>query len=410
MSEFERSDQSGAWADARELQFPEDFSSEEAAFAKDLRDFFAIDGEVLPPLYVQTLLQDEQFPILDAGFEQRITNQVFGSLRLDPPPPQHVADAPHPTSVQRLSAQTHPYRSRRPTVPERLWTLLHGSFVDVNRSLAMGAGVFLLFMVLAVVLATPSFAQGVRIILGNTGVVQVKAPTTAPTSGRRNDQKNSGIPDPEPQFDPQMPLFWLGPVAGNYAYEGTQLQHPTIWSDGAIVNVHYGFQGSGAGSGTLDIREFQVSPSYSAVLQVVEPGYATSVSLSDGEQAVYVNGMWQQSFLDHTLVSTWQTGTNCMLIMERQGVVIWMAGDPRDGLNAQSMVSIASQLVTVSRTSLMRNYRGVWLASASLVVSVNDPLGSEWYLLVSASISPATGAGQFVFSGTSTGSGPYPGS
>ena len=34
MSEFERIDQSSAWADAGELQFPEDFSKEEVAFAR----------------------------------------------------------------------------------------------------------------------------------------------------------------------------------------------------------------------------------------------------------------------------------------------------------------------------------------------------------------------------------------
>ena len=165
------------------------------------------------------------------------------------------------------------------------------------------------------------------------------------------------------------------------------------------------------GSGLLDIREFQVAATYSAVLQVVEDGFATSVTLADGEQAVYVDGMWVQRMLDHTPTFIWQTGTHCLLIMERQGVVIWMVGDPRDGLTMQSMSAIANQLVPVNRATLMRNYRGVWLASASLVVSVNNALGSECYLLVPQGISPASGAGEFVFSGSGTGIGigPSPG-
>jgi hypothetical protein len=134
------------------------------------------------------------------------------------------------------------------------------------------------------------------------------------------------------------------------------------------------------------------------------------VTLSDGEQAVYVNGMWNQRLLDHTPTSVWQTGTRCLLIMERQGVVIWMTGDPRDGMNAETMTNIASQLMVASRADLMHIHLGIWLAGTSLVVSVNDPLGSEWYLLVPAGISPASGVGQFVFSGSGTGFGPVSGS
>ncbi len=235
-------------------------------------------------------------------------------------------------------------------------------------------------------------------------------PSASPSKHHRNQEGSSASdPDATVGFDPSMPLFWPGRVADGYAYQGVQLQQRTSWSKGAIVDLQYGLLETGAGSGALDIREFQVGSTNSAVLQVVQAGYATSVTLGDGSPAVYVSGMWEQRVLDRTVVSTWQTGTRCMLILERQGVVIWMAGDPRDGLNAETMASIASQMVGVTPPTLRLNYHGVLMAAASLVVSVNDPLRTEWYLVVPAGISPASGAGQFVFSGTSTGDGSDPG-
>ncbi len=96
MSKFERSDAYSAWADARELQFSDDFSPEDAAFAKQLHEFFAIDDEELPPLYAQTLLEEERFPILDVDFEQRIIDHVFGMLELKADPAERFQHLRYP--------------------------------------------------------------------------------------------------------------------------------------------------------------------------------------------------------------------------------------------------------------------------------------------------------------------------
>ncbi len=405
MSKFERSDASGAWADARELQFPEDFLPEEAAFARQMRDLFALDDEEAPPLFVQTLLEQERFRIPSESFEQRVVSEVFGSLRLEPDAP----DPLHRHNARRSETGTRTPGSRGPSLGDRVRSLLLTTFQYANRPLAMGSALFMLLMVLAVTIASPSLAQGLRDILGNTGVVQVTSPPTA-SSPPASYHKAAGAAQHQVDFDPSMPLFWPGSLAGHYTYEGTQLLQPTQWSEGAIVDLQYGLIGTSAGSGTLDIREFEVGSAYSAVLQVVEAGYATSVTLSNGDPAVYVSGMWQQRLFDHTITATWQTGTHCLLIMERQGVVIWMEGDPRDGLNAQTMTNIANQLVSVNQATLMGHHRDIWLIGASLAVSLNNPTGSEYYLLVPQGISPESGVGQFVFSGltsgTSIGTGP----
>jgi hypothetical protein len=406
MSEFERDKGNSAWADARELQFPEDFSEEEAAFARQMHELFAVDCEELPPLYAQTLLEGERFRIPNVSFEARVASQVFGSLHLSPDTPELLIN--RTAASRQATSRVRRLATRRSSPVLRLQKLVFSVHEYFRRPLAVAAGVFLLFMVLTVVFASPSFAKGLRILLGDTGVAQLKnAPTTSTqTSKRQQTSSNTGSVDVD--FDPSMPLFWLGPVAGNYIYDGTQLQPPTGWSKGAIVDMQYGMLSNGQGSGILDIREFQVSSAYSAVLQVVEDGSATGVTLADGDPAVFVDGMWEQRVLDHTLTSIWQTGTRCLLIMERQGVVIWMTGDPRNGMNAQTMMSIASQLVPVTKVTLTHNYQPIGLAGASLVDSINYPSGSEWYLVVPAGISPASGVGQFVFSGWSTGFGSGP--
>jgi hypothetical protein len=401
MSEFERIDQSSAWADAGELQFPEDFSPDEVAFAGKMRELFAIESEELPPLFTQTLLDNMQYEIPGRGFEYRVTSAVFHRLQL--------SRSPAAPSDNLQSGVVLDFSPPRESLTRRLRSALLTTRSYFRRPIAAGISLIMVMLSLTIVVASPVLAQGLKTIFGNTGVEQVTSVPT--TSAKVTDPKKREFSlAVAPTIDPSMPLFWPGPVTDNYAYEGTHLQEATKWSDGAIVDMQYSLPNTSLGSGMLDIREFQVSDAYSAVLQVVEDGFATSVTLADGEPAVYVNGMWVPRFLDHTETFVWQTGTHCLLIMERQDVVIWMVGDPRDGITAASMTAIASQMVPVNRATLMRNYRGVWLASASLVISVNNALGSECYLLVPQGISPASGTGEFVFSGSGTGVGPSSGS
>ncbi len=89
-------------------------------------------------------------------------------------------------------------------------------------------------------------------------------------------------------------ILWLGPQVGDFKYQGTYLLKPEKWSQGSIVDVRYALPGKTSGDGVLDIREFQVSDNYSAVLQVVQEGAASQAQLNNGAPAVFVNGMWKQ--------------------------------------------------------------------------------------------------------------------
>ncbi len=389
------------------------------AFAREMHELFAIDSEELPPLFVQTLLSDQQHPVPASAFEQRITNRVFARLG--------------------LSRILLPQVSHRPTLTQlvrRVRALGQETWHYLNRPLAAATGVALFFMALMVVFASPSFAQGLRIIFGNTGVVEVNS---VPQSAKQSTYQHTSSQQDTDSLDPTMPLFWLGPTAGNYAYQGMSLQEPYSWTKGVIVDLQYslnpGLNTTGAtnkttatgatnqnasqpnqatqgnqtnqanqanqGTGTLDIREFQLASGYSAVYQVVADGSATPVQVG-GEPAVYVNGMWEQLFHDRTTTYTWQSDTHCLLILERDGVVIWITGDPRDGLDVQTMAALAGQLVSTTQAQLIRNYRGMIIMHQSqLPVATDAGVNSEVYDVVQQGMSP--GAGQFVIASSASG-------
>jgi hypothetical protein len=94
-----------------------------------------------------------------------------------------------------------------------------------------------------------------------------------------------------------MPIFGLGSMAGDYSYVGMQLLAPTDWSNGPIADMQYTLAQPSAGIGVLDIREFQMSSQYAAVLQIVQDGSATPVQVG-ATPAVCVNGSWMP-FADH---------------------------------------------------------------------------------------------------------------
>jgi hypothetical protein len=91
MSGFERSD-SPELPEVHEAQeddgraWPEDFSPEERQFAAELRELFPIEDEVLPPLYVQTLLDDELRAPLSKGYTRKLIYRVMRRLDLPPRP------------------------------------------------------------------------------------------------------------------------------------------------------------------------------------------------------------------------------------------------------------------------------------------------------------------------------------
>jgi hypothetical protein len=198
-----------------------------------------------------------------------------------------------------------------------------------------------------------------------------------------------------------MPTFWLGTSLGSYIYQGMRTLTPEQYSHGSIIDLQYVLSERTPqqnGSGVIDIREFQISNSLSAVLQSVQEGSITPTSVN-GLPAVYVDGMWVAAQGQRI---TWQKGTRSMLIFERDGVIFWIVGDQRDGVGEAQLTRVASHMVPVSMMSLMQSdLLSVRLIGAQLSSSLRDPIGYNTELLkvIPRDVSPDTAVGVFVSQG-----------
>src|SRR5579859_7884 len=377
MSEYKDPHAGDVWAASDDQTFPDDFSLDEAEFASELRELFGPEREDLPPLYTQTLLDTVHIAAAEPGFEQKTAYRV----------------------LRRLSLGRAPLVAGAPRVPS--WRPARGA----PRTFALGFSLLMVFMVFTMVLASPIFGAGVRILLGQTGVEQVH--------GYPSNVRPSAVPGSAQSRMPRttdMPIYWLDTITKNYRYLGTRLLDSTDWSRGPIVDMQYILTRPGKGSGVLDIREFQVNPKYAAVLQVVEDGSVTPVQVGD-MPAAFVDGVWVPvPARDRDTVSgamnpstatsyTWESGVRSELIFERDGVVFWIVGDQRDGADQAALVSLAQDLVATSYAQLDTRWpERLRLVDEALIQSFQEPIGREVYHLVPAGASLDSGSGVFTLS------------
>ncbi len=332
MSGFERANAGDAWTDAEELPFPDDFNPDEAAFAAELREVFAVERDDPPPLYAQTLLTDARIRSAEAGFEHKVVYHVFRSLRLP----------------------------RTPLTPRRRLFLgayaLRQSLALLSRRTAAGVAAMLLFMMVTFLVATPSFAAGLRILLGQTGVQQVASYPSNVQSSRTHIDPTQLKRDP---FSEGAPLYWLGSTFGNFAFAGVQTEQ-TDFARGALVDVKYLATGMDKRLSRLeplprlDVREFRVTDAYAAVLQVVAFNSATEVTVG-GTEAVYVDGAWNCSDCRSPV---WQSGKRNQLIFERDGVVFWISGYRGDGVDKAMLIAAANRLAPVAVADVAKVHVG----------------------------------------------------
>jgi hypothetical protein len=376
MSGFERANGGGAWTNDETCRFPEDFSTDEAEFACELHTLFAPEQEELPPLYTETLLSNPHAAPAEPGYEHKLTYRVLRQLRL----------------------------ARAPLyVRSTLWrAALHDMLRQVSRPVAASTAAAVLLMTLTAIIATPSFASGLSLLLGHSGVRQVQS---YPNNVRAPTHP-SGVSKLAPlELSPGMSMYWLGPQAGNYVYASTRLLDPTEWSNGAMLDVQYIQPGQTAGSGLLDIREFQVSDKYAAVLQVVQAGSASLVKAGN-DPAVYVDGTWvprgghdMWPADENPPPFIWQSGIRSELIIEHAGVVFWIVGDLRDGAGQAALVQFARQLQPADKHLLQPRHVGGDLlgeADQTFDASFRTPAGKEVYQEVPAGMPVDSGAGAFV--------------
>ena len=320
-----------------ENMFPDDFSLEEAVFARELNDLFALDEEDTPPLFVQTLMagEDPRFDAVETHFETKTAARVFRRLKLK----RHLF---HRQKPQRLFA----FWSSGFSVPRSLVKLSIGSIV---------------FMLATMVMAVPSFASGLNYLWAgaHAGVVQVdtypllsRSPHTSNQSAQNGQTQNTGNSSAEShtmdlvatQRVLHFPMFWPQYIPSRYQQSAIYL-YPgdTSWSDGPVLVMDYAYSLPGIAPRQITICEFKPN---GTVLQVVHNGAAHEIrmGLDEASSGVYVTGQWTQQSLSAS--PSWSYTDRSELIFEDQdtGVVFWIVGDKRDGIDENELSNIANSL------------------------------------------------------------------
>lgn len=424
MSQHERSNgpESNDALDWSGRPWPVDFDPQDKGLAADLHTLFPLDKGVYPPRYAQALLpltqptadrptHAEPSPLDDLTLEdERVTQALLAAALLDDTTLDDSVNNPLYRAPSDRDIQRSIYAVRRrvglparPLLPRQWAPSAWADQVKVEsvtdalrragRPLVTVVTLLVIFMLGSVVFASPSFAQGLRLLLGDTGVQQVaRYPGHIASQRRVSTAKDD---------EGAMPTFWLGSSQGSYVYQGMRTLAQQQYTRGPIIDVQYVLSERNAhqtGSGILDIREFQISDSLSAVLQGVQSGSISYTSVN-GLPAVYVDGMWVSTQGQRTI---WQSGTRSMLIFERQNVIFWIVGDQRDGLGEAQLTAIASKMSAVSMNKLVQNkLLSVRLVGAQLSASLRDPIGynTELLTLIPRNVSPDTAAGEFVSQG-----------
>ena len=285
---------------------PSDFSAEELALARTLNHLFAVEREELPPLFIQTLTGDAQHATAPGGLIQRVTAHTFGRLRL----PHRL---PHEEGEQ---------------------TRLRGFRGSKRLPRAVGLSTVLALLLLSVLAVAPAFANGLRLLLPNTGV---QIASGYPGQAMTDLVLTQYLSLPQVQKSVPFQTYWLGKAKADYHYDAFLLHMGQQWADGPVVEVQYRLSQS-SGTGLLSVREFRPVAG-NTVLLVVAPGAAQFVQVN-GQQAIYINGRWVQ----HHGVLTWEPGTQVELLYQTAGLVFWITADQRDGATSTSLEMMAASL------------------------------------------------------------------
>ena len=357
----------------KERGLPADFSEEDMDFARELGSLFSLQDEEMPPYFVQTLLDAEnpRFQAIEQGFEQKTCARVFRRLKLQ----------------RRLFRSSH--------VPHHF----PGSILPPRRPVMALVAACMLFALVTMMTTGNSFAAGLAILWSgaHSGVLQVDSypkglvthvaqKPVAKHAGRSRLQQVSLI---SIQQQLSFPMYWPASLPDNYSFSSVSVlnSQDQLWADGPIIQLNYNYFIPGVkahGTGRIAIREFRPT---GQVLQVVQSGAAHQIAIgnnSSGQVAIYVDGQWGQ----RTKVSqAWVYGTRSELIYEHNGVIFWIVGDQRDGINGTVLQNIAASMASFNATRAMHidNHVDImvtledmtWLFTGD-VIYLDGPNGTSW--------------------------------
>jgi len=341
---------------------PADFSADELALARDLQALFPLEQEQLPPYYIQTLTQAERALGTPTGLEQRVTYRVFRRLSL----PRRLFGG----------AGTPPLEAPRGV------TLLGRAPRKVALSLVLA------LTLLSLVTVAPSFAQGVRMLLGQTGV-QVAPHYPHPTLAVQDQVQYLSLREVR-QAVP-FPVYWLGLNPGSYQYQELVLHMGQPWAEGPVVELQYTHTDPSVGYGRLIVREFRPAAG-ATVLQVVASG-AWHPAQVGAQPAIYIDGQWVQQRQG----VVWQYGTQAELLYQAYGLVFWITADQRDGANVALLEQWAQALDRLYLVQPRSHLLDLSMPPhAQLAAALSSAQLGEVVALLPAGVSTETGSAVYI--------------
>lgn len=343
MSEFENLHESDDDLPMQHQTIPDDFSEDDIEFAQELGVLFSPEKEEMPPSFVQTLLEPEnpRFQPVEHGFELKTRARVFRQLKL-----QRRLFHPQPAF-----AQLYP----------------------VRRSLAALVAAVMLFMLVTMVVTSNSFAAGMVYLFSgpHSGVVQLYAyPAPAHQSQAEQPAPAKETSPPrlsllEMQQNLNFQVHWPGYLPAHYSVDSVNLYKGSedVWTDGPIMQLVCTLSLPGVqphGTGNIIILELKPMGD-GKVLQGVAINSSHQIKIgSNGEPGLVVNGQWHSI---NKTTHTWVDNGSVELIYERNGVIFWIQGDQRDGIDkdGKMLAEIATSLtpLDVSRIAHMSRFDGL---------------------------------------------------
>ncbi len=229
--------------------------------------------------------------------------------------------------------------------------------VAISRRLAAVCAALVAFMVVTMAVNAPSFASGLEILLqnGQAGVYQVSGPisnknvTSTQVQNPSQDQQISLL---GAQQRLHFPIYWPQDLPNGYTQSQIYLytQNSQLQSDGPVLEFQFTHAGASGSHAQLAIREFKPKGD---VLQVVEAGSARPLETDQNGRAksIYIDGQWVTINYAHH----WLHNGHCELMLQRDGVVFLIAGDQREHVGLDDLLSIANSLQPLQVNRLMRS-------------------------------------------------------
>jgi hypothetical protein len=286
---------------------PSDFSAEDLRLARALNETFDLEQEKLPPLFFQTMTSPRVWSAPE-GLERRVRDHVFEQLDLSRP---HVVRPNTKTARGSLAL-----RLRR--MPRTI-----------------GFSTVFALVLLSLVAVAPSFAHGVRVLLGQSGV---QLTPTYPAQTVSYQVQTQYLSLQEAHEVVPFDIYWLGTTHEQYNYQSLLIHVGQSWADGPVVEFQYGLETTSPGTGRLAVREFRPAEG-STVLLVVDQQAVQVVQIA-GHRVIYIDGRWVQ----HGAETIWQYGTRAELVYEDHGMIFWITADQRDGASRNWLSNVVTSL------------------------------------------------------------------